>query len=81
LSLQHVRNPVNLLRGSLSDETLAGSDDIIFQLCRKFPEIVPRYGRRHQQRGSIMWGFLLNLIYRQCCRTSLLEMRKHYLAG
>jgi hypothetical protein len=33
-----------------------------------------------QQRGSVMWGFLINLIYHRFCRTSLLGMRKHYLA-
>jgi hypothetical protein len=28
-----------------------------------------------------MWDVIISLFYRQSCRSSLVEMRKHHLAG
>ena len=34
-----------------------------------------------KQRGSVMWDIIIGLFYHRSCRSSLVEMRMHLLAG
>jgi hypothetical protein len=46
-------------------------------------DLKPRCGpiNRDQQRGTIMWDIIISLFYHHSCRSSLVEMRTHHLAG
>src|SRR5216684_666988 len=61
----------------VSDETFRHAGETIFQSQRSPPETNPGYQWASvKQRGSIMWAFIINSIYREILRTSLSGMRK-----
>jgi hypothetical protein len=45
---------------------------------RSRPEIKPRYQKTAiKQRGSVMWAFIINLIYDQSCSKYLADVARH----
>ena len=60
----------------VSDETFRHAGETIFQSSEALRKRIPAINCPGQQRGSIMWAFILNSIYREFLRTSLSGMHK-----
>ena len=61
-----------------ASEALTGPvDETIFRNRRSWPETKMRFNDIHQQRGSIMWDFIISLIYHHSCKRHLAGMRRH----
>jgi hypothetical protein len=71
---------VTRFHASPSNETHRRRDETIFATPRKSAERMRvQYAIGDQQRSSIMWAYMISIIYHLACRASLAQMGRHHL--
>jgi hypothetical protein len=62
------------MRRPVSDETFRHAGETIFQPCEALRKRATSISSLGQQRGSVMFAYILNSIYREVLRSSLSGM-------